>query len=290
MPPRFMERMQRQSEVYRSVYEKPSNFDPPPYPFSRSRAESTTSRASDTSSLASQRSRTSAPPPAYQSQSQSKVCPVEDPSLPRNSLVLVTGASTFQGTHICDQLLEHGYRVRGVVPNPERAVTTAKFFLDKYGAGRYTTAIIPNTVPREAFHIAAKTCSGIIHVPEESEFKPDPTVAIAPMLASAINALEAAAKETTVRRFVYCSSATAAGNAGNGRRSKVTADSWNTAAFLAAWEPPPYTIDRAWAVYAAGKMQTEQAVWRWHRDRRPNFVLNCGAYCTATPSHEGSIS
>lgn len=272
-----MERMQRQSQVYRSVYGEPK-FDPPPYPFSRSRTESTTSKASETSSLASQRSRTSAPPPAYQAHSQSKVCFVEDPSLPRDSLILVTGASTFQGTHICDQLLEHGYRVRGVVPTPERAVTTAKFFMDKFGSGRYTTAIIPDTVPQNAFDIATKTCSGIVHVPEESDFDPDPNVAIPPVIASAINALEAAGRESTVRRFVYCSSTTAAANAGNGTRSKVTADSWNMAAFTAAWEPPPYTIDRAWAVYAAGKMQTEQAVWKWHRDRRPNFVLNCGTY------------
>lgn len=275
MPPRFMERMQRQSEVYRSVYGEPK-FDPPPYPFSRSRTDSAVSKASESSSVASRRSKSSAPPPAYQTHPQSKVCLVEEPSLPRNSLVLVTGASTFQGTHICDQLLKHGYKVRGVVPNPERAVTTAKFFADKYTSGRYTTAIIPNTARQGAFDIAARTCSGIIHVPEDSNFDCEPHTAIPPVIASAINALEAAARESTVRRFVYCSSTTAAANSGNGRRSNVTSDNWNTAAFTAAWEPRPNTPERAWAVYAAGKMQTEQAVWRWHRDRRPNFVLNCG--------------
>lgn len=272
MPPRFMERMERQSKVYKQVFGEPA-FDPPPYPFSRTRSESV---ISSTSAHSQQYKPLPSPPPQYFQISTPGAVGFDKPALPRDSLVLVTGANSSQGIHIVDQLLEHGYRVRGTVRDAEEAVWTSKLFRDKYGPGRYTTAVIPDMVPQGAFDIAVRGCSGVIHVASVMTFSSDPNEVITPTIAGALNALEAAAKEPNVRRFVYCSASAAAVDPGTGMRNDVASDSWNMSAFKTAWEPPPYEVDRAWAVFASSKLQTEQAVWRWYNARKPQFTLNAG--------------
>lgn len=274
MAPRFMERMQKQSAGYRNVFGDP-HFDPPPYPPTRGRSLSTMSSA--LGSLQREQGKPlPSPPPQYHQVTQAGAAAFHQPALPQDSLILVTGANGWQGMHVVDQLLEHGYRVRGTVRDAEKAVWTSRYFEDKHGPGKYTTAVIPDMVPRGAFDIAAKGCAGIIHVASVMTFSPDPNEVIAPSIAGALNALEAAAREPSIRRFIYCSASAAAVAQGTGVRSEVTNESWNMAAFRAAWEPPPYEIDRAWAVFASSKMQTEQAVWRWYHAKRPLFTLTTG--------------
>jgi len=254
-------------------------FDPPPYPFSRGRSGSV---ISSSSSLQSQQHRElvdvpSSSPPQYNKICQPGAMGPDVPALPKDSLVLVTGANSWQGMHIVDQLLEHGYRVRGAVRDAEKAISTVKYFTNKYGAGQYTTAVIPDMIPQGAYDIAARGCSGLIHVASIMTFSPDPNEVITPSIAGVLNALEAAAKEPNMKRFVYCSAAAAAVSQGTGMRNEVTNESWNMSAFKTAWEaPPPYDADRAWAVFSSSKMQAEQTVWRWYHARRPQFALNTG--------------
>lgn len=42
-------------------------------------------------------------------------------AIPKNALVVVTGANGFIASHVVDQLLLAGYRVRGTVRNTEKA-------------------------------------------------------------------------------------------------------------------------------------------------------------------------
>ena len=198
------------------------------------------------------------------------------PAIPKDSLVLVTAANSWQGLHIVDQLLEHGYRVRGTVRDAEKAVWTSKYFLDRYGAGRYTTAVIPDMAVKHAFDIAVRSCAGVIHVASVTSMNANPNEVVTPSIAGALNALEAAALEPSVKRFVYCSSVAAAISHERGYRNEVTSQSWNMLDFNDAWSPPPYEEDRALSVYGASKMQTEAAVWRWYELKRPGFTLNAG--------------
>ncbi|KAK3687074.1 hypothetical protein LTR37_019188 [Vermiconidia calcicola] len=127
---------------------------------------------------------------------------------------------------------------------------------------------------QDAFDIAVRGCSGVVHVASVTSMSPDPNEVITPSIAGALNALEAAAKEPAVRRVVYCSSVAAAVSHDRGVRNEITSDSWNMLDFEDAWAPPPYERDRAMAVYASSKMQTEAAVWRWYAKKKPAFVLN----------------
>lgn len=118
--------------------------------------------------------------------------------------------------------------------------------------------------------------SGVIHVSSDTSFSSDPNVVITNSIAGALNALDAAAKAPSIKRFVLCSSIAAAVSPANGRKDEITSESWNMEAFCRAWEPPPDAPDKGWQVYMASKMQIEQAVWKWYRDRRPSFTLNAG--------------
>jgi nucleoside-diphosphate-sugar epimerase len=192
--------------------------------------------------------------------------------------------------HIIDQLLEHGYRVRGTVRDAEKAVWTSKYFKDKYGIGRYTTAIIQDMAKQWAFDIAIRGCAGIIHVASVTSMSPDPNEVITPSIAGAINALESAHKEINLKRFVLCSSVDAAVSCYRGERNEVSSESWNMLDFEDAWAPEPFDNGRARAVYASSKMQTEAAVWRWYHRRKPQFVLNTGTFATTSPGAERALT
>lgn len=297
MAPRFMERMARQAETLKTVFGEPQ-FDPPPYPQGRS-SRST----SEASSQYTQYKPLPTPPPQYASVNR-PTTGVEQSAIPKDALILVTGANSWQGTyewrpslcaaamivsvlgqvltyrdigiHIVDQLLDHGYRVRGTVRDAEKAVWTSKYFKDRYGIGRYTTAIIQDMAKQYAFDIAVRGCSGVIHVASVTSMSPNPNEVITPSIAGATNALEAANKEPNVKRFVYCSSVAAAVSHDRGVRNEISSDSWNMLDFDDAWAPPPYDLDRARSVYASSKMQTEAALWRWYGRRKPLFTLNTG--------------
>ena len=188
--------------------------------------------------------------------------------------------------HVVDQLLDRGYRVRGTVRDAEKAVWTSKYFKEKYGVGRYTTAIIQDMSKQYAFDIAIRGCVGIVHVASVTTTSSNPNEVITPSIAGAINALEAAHKEINLRRFVLCSSASAAVSCYRGERNEVTSESWNMLDFEDAWAQEPFDDGRVHAVAASSKMQTEAAVWRWYNRRKPRFILNTGQFATAIKGFE----
>lgn len=131
-----------------------------------------------------------------------------------------------------------------------------------------------------AFDVAVRGCAGVVHCASVTNFSPDPTEVITPSIAGALNLLESAAMELSIKRVVVTSSTMAASAAGANTRAEIASDSWNMSAFSAAWQPPPYDKDpmRPWEVYCSSKLQMEQAAWRWCGDHRPHFVLNTGTH------------
>ena len=129
---------------------------------------------------------------------------------------------------------------------------------------------------KAAFDDVTRDCVGVVHVASVTTLSPDPHEVITPSIAGAINALEAATKAGSVKRFVYCSSIAAALSPNRSTKSETTSESWNMLDFDEAWAPPPYDPGRTAAVQASAKMQTEAAIWRWYGRTRPNYVLNAG--------------
>ena len=131
-----------------------------------------------------------------------------------------------------------------------------------------------STVGRSKADHDVKGVSGVVHVASVLTFDPDPNKVIPQVVAGAVNALEAAAKAPSVKRFVYTSSSTAITAPKPNEKFEVKIEDWNTEDVEAAWKPPPYDITRSWAVYGASKTQAEQAIWKFTKDKKPNFVVN----------------
>ena len=143
-------------------------------------------------------------------------------------------------------------------------------------AGRYSVIIVPDMAERSAFDVAVRDCSGIIHVASATMPSPDPNEVIVPSIAGAINALESATKEASIKRFVLAGSVAAAVSQDRGVRNEISSTDWNMLDFDDAWAPPPYDYSRVAAVAASSKMQTEAGVWRWFKKNKPYFALNTG--------------
>lgn len=94
------------------------------------------------------------------------------------------------------------------------------------------------------------------------------------MISATLNLLNAASSHPKVLRFVLTSSCAAAATPGVPRT--IDGDTWNKDACDTAWAPPPYEPERAFAVYAASKMESEWEAWKWHTERKPSFTLNTG--------------
>jgi len=90
-----------------------------------------------------------------------------------------------------------------------------------------------------------------------------------------LNIINAAARVSTVKRFVYLSSTVAAITVRLNERITVGIDQFNEFAKRVAWEPPPYD-GRGPHVYGASKAETEEALWKFVRDENPGFTFNTG--------------
>ena len=72
-------------------------------------------------------------------------------AIPPRSLVLVTGANGFIGSHVSDQLLAAGYRVRGSVRSESKGLWLKALFDNKYGGDKFEIAIVPDMTLKGAF-------------------------------------------------------------------------------------------------------------------------------------------
>lgn len=80
----------------------------------------------------------------------------KDPVIAPGSLVLVTGANGFIGSHVADQLLEAGYRVRGTVRDNSKTAWLKELFDKRYGSGKFESAIVEDMAKPGAFDVACK--------------------------------------------------------------------------------------------------------------------------------------
>ncbi|KAK7716924.1 hypothetical protein SLS64_002467 [Diaporthe eres] len=206
------------------------------------------------------------------------MAPLDNPAVPKGSTVLVTGANGLLGSHIADQFLEYGYKVRGTVRDTEKNAWLQALFDKKYGKGSFELFKVADLTSEGAFDEAVKGTSVVAHTASITSFESDPNIVIPQAIAFAENALKSAYKEASVKRFVLTSSSSACYLADPSVPGiKVTADTWNESALKAAWADPPYTPERGGPVYAASKTESEQAVWKYHkgnRSKRPDLVVN----------------
>lgn len=74
----------------------------------------------------------------------------ESPVLQPGCKILVTGASGFVGSHVTDQLLSAGYKVRGTTRDTAKNAWLVTLFETRYGVGNFELVSVPNLALDEA--------------------------------------------------------------------------------------------------------------------------------------------
>ncbi|CAK1360030.1 Aldehyde reductase 2 [Cercospora beticola] len=195
----------------------------------------------------------------------------QDRALPKGSLILVTGASGYIGSHVVNEALAAGYKVRGTARSQEKAENTKKIFNNNPD---YSTTIVEDFQHDGTFDEAVKGVNAVIHVASDTSFGYDPNDVIPSTKAGVLSILKSAAKESSVKRFVLTSSSAAVLLPKLNKEFTVSKDDWNQEALNLAWAPPPYTQERAYPVYAASKTEGEKALWQFVKEQKPHFVTN----------------
>lgn len=77
-------------------------------------------------------------------------------ALQAGDLVLVTGVNGFIASHIADQCLRVGFKVRGTVRDINKARWMYELFNKQYGIGQFEAVVVESMEKTEAFHEATK--------------------------------------------------------------------------------------------------------------------------------------
>lgn len=200
--------------------------------------------------------------------------PIEQFVIPQGSTVLVTGVNGFIGSHIADQFLNLGYKVRGTTRSPVKNAWIKSLFHNKYAPEQFELVGVPDMGGPDAFTQAVKGVAAVIHTATIFTLDPNPHNVIPGTVAGTVNALEAAAQEPSVKRFVLTSSSLAALTPKPNHLVQVTSATWNDEAVTLAYCDPPYEPEHALPVYAASKTLAERGAWRFMDEKKPAFTLN----------------
>ncbi|KAL8688129.1 MAG: hypothetical protein Q9218_005883, partial [Villophora microphyllina] len=77
-------------------------------------------------------------------------------AIPPGTVILVTGITGFIGSHVADQLLQAGYRVRGTTRDHDKAAWVRDLFTKTYGEGKIETVVVADMSREGAFDEAVK--------------------------------------------------------------------------------------------------------------------------------------
>ncbi|KAI1385808.1 NAD(P)-binding protein [Hypoxylon trugodes] len=201
---------------------------------------------------------------------------ISNPTIPLDSLILVTGANGLIASTIADQLLFAGYRVRGTVRNRAKNAWLASVLTARHGSDRFELVEIPDLTVTGVWTPVVKGVAGIAHVLGALDgAAKDSDKAIEAELPWHIALLEAATSEPNMKSFALTSSAWAAWTPDASVKSVLTKWTWNDSAVqLARSDATPQ--QKGFAPWMAQKTLYEQKLWEWVRknqDRIP-FTFN----------------
>ncbi|TFK56925.1 NAD(P)-binding protein [Heliocybe sulcata] len=199
------------------------------------------------------------------------------PAVPAEGLIVVTGITGYVASHVGLAALQAGYRVRGTVRSLGRT-EEIKAAYSKYGAdiSKLEFVELDDLESEAKFSNAIRGADGVAHVaipgsvPGDSDDNPKQAVN------SNLAVLRAASKEPSVKRVVFTSSSVAVISPPEYKEEPLTDKDWNDAA-QQKWENATEEDKKkpGWVGvrYAAAKILSDKAAWRWVEENKPAFDI-----------------
>lgn len=114
----------------------------------------------------------------------------------------------------------------------------------------------------------------VIHTVGVISLGSDPNEIVTPTVAMVTDLLKSLSSHPTVKSFVFTSSSVAIALPNPGVVYPMGPTIFNDAAISAAWAPPPYKPENAFAVYAASKVEAEHTIRKFVNEKKPHFRTN----------------
>jgi dihydroflavonol-4-reductase len=193
--------------------------------------------------------------------------------------VLVTGASGFIASHIVEQLLAKGHRVRGTVRSLKKEKELASL-RGLPGAAERLELVEAELLVDGAFDAAAQTCDAVLHTasPYVLDAKDPQKDLVDPAVKGTRNVLTACQKAASVKRVVVTSSMAAITDEPDSDHVLTEAD-WNVKSSL---ERNPYYYSKTLA---------EKAAWDFVEKEKPAFdLVVINPFLVIGPSHSAGIN
>jgi len=191
-------------------------------------------------------------------------------TISKGDIVLVTGVSGYIGSHVAEELIAAGYKVRGTSRSSAKVQYLVDHLNKKFGPGNIEIIEVPDMIKDDAYDAAVVGVSGVVHLASVLTFGTDPKEVVEPSVKGTLNVFKSATKEPEVKSFVYTSSSVACMLPVPGLKIKVTKDTFNDSAVEAAYKPNPTPFE----VYAASKTVAEKALWDAVMKTTPSFQVS----------------
>ncbi|KIJ50702.1 hypothetical protein M422DRAFT_65695 [Sphaerobolus stellatus SS14] len=207
------------------------------------------------------------------------------PPLPPKSLIVITGITGYIASHIALLILRDGHRIRGTArPSSLSNAEALKSAFANQGLDREDLNERLEIVPLDFDNfLSEEKCLklfdgvyGIIHVvfKKDSFLSPELTNFL---METTSSMLKAAAKTSTLRRFVFTSSSAAVRLAPHVTEKPLGTEDWNDAAInvmtkgVSIDSYPEQKSTHIGMPYAAGKAMSEQLGFEFVKNEKPGF-------------------
>lgn len=185
--------------------------------------------------------------------------------------VLVTGATSFIGAHVVDNLLHRGFRVRGATRSLEKGDLMLQARPEH--ASKLDFVQIKDFTTATSFDEALKDIEGVIHVasPFSYDVQDNEQELVLPAIKGVRSVLEGAAKHPSIERVVITSSFASVLDANRKAppRFTYTAEDWNPLSY----EESTNRETPAVIAYRGSKKFAELEAWNFVKEKKPSFEI-----------------
>ncbi|KAI1391898.1 NAD(P)-binding protein [Hypoxylon trugodes] len=197
-----------------------------------------------------------------------------NPLIAPGATILITGANGLIASHVVDQFLAAGYKVRGTVRDPAKCEWMTSLFAARHPSSQLELIEIADFAAPGNWNQAVKGVAGVASIAGSVGLDvQDIGAALDKELPWLEVLLQAAKDEPSVKAFIYTSSGMAAWKADPKKKVKLGYDSYNEDAIrigLGNGSPSEKGI----FPYMGFKAVLEQKLWDWVKRENPSYTFN----------------